>query len=171
MTRVTQLIHDAGKYLLISVYPLPTHPTHNFTHNNGGNLETLPGWPKKLQHNRSAGQWLPPYQSLVGFCLVIWDAVNIFVQHHIKRQCTFMYTRAHVEYIYFSPASYNHTIYVYPCIRTLYTKFLRYHTNRQNWYSRTSTVKTTIYARVCCVLFRVSSIIFDCGVFCFTFII
>ena len=27
MTRVTQLIHDAGKYLLISVYPLPTHPT------------------------------------------------------------------------------------------------------------------------------------------------
>ena len=60
MTRVTQLIHDAGKYLLISVYPLPTHSTHNFTHNNGGNLETLPGWPKKLQHNRparSAGQW------------------------------------------------------------------------------------------------------------------
>ena len=60
MTRVTQLIHDAGKYLLISVYPLPTHPTHNFTHNNGGNLETLPGWPKKLQNNRparSAGQW------------------------------------------------------------------------------------------------------------------
>ena len=59
VTRVTQLIHDAGKYLLISVYPLPTHPTHNFTHNNGGNLETLPGWPKKLQHNRpaqSAGQ-------------------------------------------------------------------------------------------------------------------
>ena len=59
MTRVTQLIHDAGKYLLISVYPLPTHPTHNCTHKNGGNLETLPGWPKKLQHNRparSAGQ-------------------------------------------------------------------------------------------------------------------
>ena len=60
VTRVTQLIHDAGKYLLISVYPLPTHPTHNFTHKNGGNLETLPGWPKNLQHNRpvrSAGQW------------------------------------------------------------------------------------------------------------------
>ena len=59
MTRVTQLIHNAGKYLLISVYPLPTHPTHNFTHTNVGNLETLPGWPKKLQHNRparSAGQ-------------------------------------------------------------------------------------------------------------------
>ena len=54
MTRVTQLIHDAEKYLLISVYPLPTHPTHNFTHKNGGNLETLPGWPKKLQHNRPA---------------------------------------------------------------------------------------------------------------------
>ena len=46
MTRVTQLIHDAGKYLLISVYPLPTHPTHNFTHNNGGNLDTLPDWPR-----------------------------------------------------------------------------------------------------------------------------
>ena len=73
MTRVTQLIHDAGKYLLISVYPLPTHPTHNFTHNNGGNLETLPGWPKKLQHNRparSAGQWsvyLPTHLSNVTY--------------------------------------------------------------------------------------------------------
>ena len=44
MTRVTQLIHDAGTYLLISVYPLPTHPTHNFTHKNGVNLDTLPGW-------------------------------------------------------------------------------------------------------------------------------
>ena len=48
MTRVTQLIHDAGKYLIISVYPLPTHPTHNFTHNNGGNLDTLPGWPRPI---------------------------------------------------------------------------------------------------------------------------
>ena len=48
VTRVTQLIHDAGKYLLISVYPLPTHPTHNFTHNNGGNLDTLPGWPRPI---------------------------------------------------------------------------------------------------------------------------
>ena len=48
MTRVTQIIHDVRKYLLISVYPLPTHPTHNFTHRNGGNLETLPGWPKKF---------------------------------------------------------------------------------------------------------------------------
>ena len=28
MTRVTRLIHNAGKYLLISIYPLPTHPTH-----------------------------------------------------------------------------------------------------------------------------------------------
>ena len=54
MTRVTQLIHDAGKYLLISVYPLPTHPTHNFSYKNGGNLDTLPGWPKKLDHNRPA---------------------------------------------------------------------------------------------------------------------
>ena len=60
MTRVTQLIHDAGKYLLISVYPLPTHPTHNFTHKNGGNLETLPGWPKKLQHNRAQVNQKPP---------------------------------------------------------------------------------------------------------------
>ena len=48
MTRVTQLIHDAGKYLLISVYPLPTHPTHNVTHKNGGNLDTLPGWPRPI---------------------------------------------------------------------------------------------------------------------------
>ena len=48
VTRVTQLIHDAGKYLLISVYPLPTHPTHNFTHKNGGNLDTLPGWPQPI---------------------------------------------------------------------------------------------------------------------------
>ena len=52
VTRVTRLIHNAGKYLLISIYPLPTHPTHNFTHKNGGNLDTLPGWPKKLDHNR-----------------------------------------------------------------------------------------------------------------------
>ena len=72
MTRVTQLIHDAGKYLLISVYPLPTHPTHNFTHTNGGNLETLPGWPKKLQHNRpaqSAGQLAKdPHKQTHFFC-------------------------------------------------------------------------------------------------------
>ena len=54
MTRVTRLIHNAGKYLLISIYPLPTHPTHNFTHKHGGNLDTLPGWPKKLDHNRPA---------------------------------------------------------------------------------------------------------------------
>ena len=74
MTRVTQLIHDAGKYLLISVYPLPTHPTHNFTHNNGGNLETLPGWPKKLQHNRparSAGQ-----QQNVHHVCNVWDVLS-----------------------------------------------------------------------------------------------
>ena len=48
VTRVTQLIHDAGKYLLISVYPLPTHPTQNFTHKNGGNLDTLPGRPRPI---------------------------------------------------------------------------------------------------------------------------
>ena len=48
MTSVTQLIHDAGKCLLISVYPLPTHPYHNFTHKNGGNLDTLPGWPRPI---------------------------------------------------------------------------------------------------------------------------
>ena len=73
MTIVTQLIHDAGKYLLISVYPLPTHPTHNFTHNNGGNLETLPGWPKKLQHNRparSAGQLQGFVRALAWFFFV-----------------------------------------------------------------------------------------------------
>ena len=51
VTRVTRLIHDAGKYLLISVYPLPTHPTHNFTHKNGRNLDTLS---KKLHLNRPA---------------------------------------------------------------------------------------------------------------------
>ena len=44
VTRVTRLIHNAGKYLLISIYPLPTN---NFTHKDGGNLDTLPGWPKK----------------------------------------------------------------------------------------------------------------------------
>ena len=54
MTRVTRLIHNAGKYLLISIFPLPTHPTHNFTHKNGGNLDTLAGWPKKMDHNRPA---------------------------------------------------------------------------------------------------------------------
>ena len=46
LTIVTRLIHNAGKYLLISRYPLPTHPIHNFTYKNGGNLDTLPGWPK-----------------------------------------------------------------------------------------------------------------------------
>ena len=51
MTRVTRLIHDVGKCLLISVYPLPTHPTHNFTHKNGGNLDTLS---KKLHLDRPA---------------------------------------------------------------------------------------------------------------------
>ena len=45
---------QCGKYLLISIYPLPTHPTHNFTHKKGGNLDTLPGWPKKLHPNRPA---------------------------------------------------------------------------------------------------------------------
>ena len=54
VTRVTRLIHNVGKYLLISIHPLPTHPTHNFTHKNGGNLDTLPGWPKKLHLNRPA---------------------------------------------------------------------------------------------------------------------
>ena len=48
VTRVTQLIHDVGKYLLISVYPLPTHPTHNFTHKKGGNLDTLPDRPRPI---------------------------------------------------------------------------------------------------------------------------
>ena len=60
VTRVTQLIHDAGKYLLISVYPLPTHPTHNFTHKNGGNLDTLNSWLTPTHINsRNSGtvQW------------------------------------------------------------------------------------------------------------------
>ena len=48
MTRVTRLIHDAGKYLLMSLYPLPTHPTHNFTQKNCGNLDTLPGWHRPI---------------------------------------------------------------------------------------------------------------------------
>ena len=48
VTRVTQLIHDAGKYQLISVYPLPVYPTHNITHKNGGNLDKLPGWPRPI---------------------------------------------------------------------------------------------------------------------------
>ena len=68
MTRVTRLIHNAEKYLLISIYPLPTH---NFTHKNGVNLDTLPGWPKQLDHNRPArcaGQWYPidsyPFRSM-----------------------------------------------------------------------------------------------------------
>ena len=33
VTRVTRLIHNAGIYLLISIYPLPTHPTHNLPTN------------------------------------------------------------------------------------------------------------------------------------------
>ena len=28
--------------------PRSTHPTHNFTHQNSGNLDTLPGWPQKI---------------------------------------------------------------------------------------------------------------------------
>ena len=83
MTRVTQLIHDAGKYLLISVYPLPTHPTHNFTHKNGGNLETLPGWPKKLQHNRparSAGQLFVSEHSDDGLIV----SVHMSASYHIR---------------------------------------------------------------------------------------
>ena len=63
MTRVTQSIHDAGKYLVISVYPLPTHPTHNFTHKNGGNLDTLPGWPILTQGT------LVPYNEMKNICL------------------------------------------------------------------------------------------------------
>ena len=63
MTRVTQLIHDVGKYLLISVYPLPTHPTHNFTHNNGGNLDTLLGLPRPI----STQGTLVPYNEMKNF--------------------------------------------------------------------------------------------------------
>ena len=39
VTRIIRLIHDAGKYMPISIY-LP----HKFTHKNGGNLGTRPGW-------------------------------------------------------------------------------------------------------------------------------
>ena len=42
------------------MYPLPTHPTHNFTHKNGGNLDTLPGWPKKSHLNIGSGNGLAP---------------------------------------------------------------------------------------------------------------
>ena len=76
MTRVTQLIHDAGKYLLISVYPLPTHPTHNCTHKNGGNLETLPGWPKKLQHNKQYTMYVS-FNNLVSLSFVPMNWVVI----------------------------------------------------------------------------------------------
>ena len=86
MTRVTRLIHNAGKYLLISIYPLPTHPTHNFTHKNGGNLDTLPDWPKKFNHNRPArcaGQWQQTSRS--------WDfltAQHVFIFLHSGRRPT-----------------------------------------------------------------------------------
>ena len=78
MTRVTRLIHNVGKYLLISIYPLPTHPTHNFTHKNCGNLDTLPGWPKKLDHNRPAwcaGQQQAPIRELFDIETNIWFGV------------------------------------------------------------------------------------------------
>ena len=97
MTRVTRLIHNAGKYLLISIYPLPTHPTHNFTHKNGGNLDTLPGWPKKLDHNRPAwcaGQWY-----LASF--LPWK-MSTYSNHRVAR-CFEIYSKRHallrLEYI------------------------------------------------------------------------
>ena len=84
MTRVTRLIHNAGKYQPIFIYPLPTHPTHNFTHKNCGNLDTLPDWPKKFNHNRPArcagqqehghdsiGMQIPLYLSVLTHCSAI----------------------------------------------------------------------------------------------------
>ena len=65
VTRVTRLIHNGGKYLLISIYPLSTHPTHNFTRKNGGNLDTLPGWPRPILTQGT----LVPYNKMKNFCL------------------------------------------------------------------------------------------------------
>ena len=91
VTRVTRLIHNAGKYLLISIYPLPTHPTHNFAHKNGGNLDTLPGWPKKMHLNRPArcaGQWLSQachWPSLVSLKQHLLSHENIYEITWLKR--------------------------------------------------------------------------------------
>ena len=86
MTRVTQLIHDAGKYLLISAYPLPTHPTHNFTHNNGRNLDTLPGWPRPIltqgtlvPYNENKQRYLMPegINARVSRYYICWHSIII----------------------------------------------------------------------------------------------
>ena len=87
MTRVTQLIHDAGKYLLISVYPLPTHPTHNFTHKNGGNLETLPGWPKKLDKQRVLMHGHQGWNVRHGLCHIYMIYVYIWVVYSFCLFC------------------------------------------------------------------------------------
>ena len=47
---------QCGKISANFYISLPTHPTHNFTHKNGENLDTLPGWPKKLHLNRPGAQ-------------------------------------------------------------------------------------------------------------------
>ena len=87
VTRVTQLIHDAGKYLLISVYPLPTHPTHNFTHKNGGNLETLPGWPKKFNKQRVLMHGHQGWNVRHGLCHIYMIYVYIWVVNSICLFC------------------------------------------------------------------------------------
>ena len=69
------------KYLLISRYPLPTRPTHNFTHKNCGNLDTFPDWPKKFNHNRPArcpGQWNEiPHDVVAHDDVIKWNISHI----------------------------------------------------------------------------------------------
>ena len=57
------LIHDAGKYLLISIYPTPPYPTPKFTNKNGGSLDTLPAWTLLTQGTQV------PYNEMKYFCL------------------------------------------------------------------------------------------------------
>ena len=73
VTRATRLIHNAGKYLLISIYPLPTHPTHNFTHKNGGNLDTLPGWPNNCISIDLHGAQVNHYMTSFGYIIMVID--------------------------------------------------------------------------------------------------
>ena len=131
MTRVTRLIHNAGKYLLIYIYPLPTHPTHNFTHKNGGNLDTLPGWPKQLHLNtpaRCAGQqytmtrvqikiWyqkrhsIPCPRGQAIECL-LWVCQNKLPCHAIKGSA--VRDNTHLYGLFSSPISaFNIYIYIY----------------------------------------------------------
>ena len=87
VTRVTRLIHNAGKYLLISIYPLPTHPTHNFTHKNGGNLDTLPGWPKKLDKQRVLMHGHQGWNVRHGLCHICMIYVYVWVVYSFCLFC------------------------------------------------------------------------------------